>query len=145
MNKAINKGYLKKDSNPCEHSNGFSEFSSPTPNKSFLSVEETRNLIEHATEYKDGVMLAYFSLACFSGLRPWEIHGGAFKSPTDCDPLTWDDIDLESKNPEILVSDEHAKTRVTRWAPIQNSNINLKALLLHSKELDHELYNYQKL
>jgi hypothetical protein len=139
MNRAIDKGYVRRGANPCEHSNGFSELPSPTPNKSFLSIKETQDLIRHATEYKGGIMLAYFSMACFSGLRPWEIHGGAFKSPIDADPLTWDDIYLENEYPEILVTEEQSKTRTIRYAPLGDYNINLINLLLHAKERCHHL------
>ena len=139
MNRAVSKGYLRKDGNPCETYNGFSELPSSTPNKTFLTVSETQALIKNATEYKEGIMLAYFSLACFSGLRPHEIHGDAFRSPKDCDPLTWNDIDLNSDNPEIFVSEEQAKTRVTRWAPLGDHNINLRILLNYAKELGHDL------
>jgi hypothetical protein len=139
MNRAIDKGYVRKDGNPCEQRNGFSELPSPSPSKTFLSIKETRALIKHATEYKEGVMLAYFSLACFSGLRPHEIHGGAFRSPKDCDPLTWNDIDLDSESPEIFVSDEQAKTSVARWAPLGNHNLNLRLLLLHTKASGKDL------
>jgi integrase len=139
MNRAISKGYLRKDGNPCETYNGFSELPSSTPNKNFLTVSQTQALIKNATEYKEGIMLAYFSLACFSGLRPHEIHGDAFRSPKDCDPLTWNDIDLDSDNPEIFVSEEQAKTRLTRWAPLGEHNINLRILLNYAKELGHDL------
>ncbi len=139
MNRAIQKGYLKKDGNPCETFNGFSELPSPSPSKTFLTIDEARSLIKHATEYKDGVMLAYFSLACFSGLRPFEIHGGAFKSPVGADPLSWNDINLDSSSPEILVSEERAKTRITRWAPLQEYNHNLQILLSYAKDLKFDL------
>jgi integrase len=139
MNRAISKGYLRKDGNPCETYNGFSELPSSTPNKNFLTVSQTQALIKNATEYKDGIMLAYFSLACFSGLRPHEIHGDAFRSPKDCDPLIWNDIDLNSDNPEIFVSEEQAKTRVTRWAPLGDHNMNLRILLNYAKGLGHDL------
>jgi hypothetical protein len=139
MNRAIDKGYVKKGGNPCEHSNGFSELPSPSPNKSFLTIKEAQCLIKHATEYKDGIMLSYFSLACFSGLRPWEIHGGAFKSPVDAAPLTWDDIYLENEHPEILVTEEKSKTRTIRYAPLGDFNINLRNLLIYSKNQGHDL------
>ena len=139
MNRAISKGYLRKDGNPCEIYNGFSELPSSTPNKTFLTVSETQALIKNATEYKEGIMLGYFSLACFSGLRPQEIHGDAFRSPKDCDPLTWDDIELESENSEILVTEDQAKTRMIRWAPINDYNYNLKVLLLTAKEANKAL------
>lgn len=139
MNRAIDKGYVRKGGNPCEHSNGFSELPSSTPNKSFLSIKETQALIKNATEYKDGIMLSYFSLACFSGLRPWEIHGGAFKSPLDADPLTWDDIHLENEFPEIMVTEEQSKTRTIRYAPLGDFNINLRNLLIYSKNQGHDL------
>jgi hypothetical protein len=139
MNRAIQKGYVKKDGNPCESYNGFSELPSPSPSKTFLKIDEARSLIKQATEYKDGVMLAYFSLACFSGLRPFEIHGGAFRSPVGADPLTWDDINLDTSSPEILVSEERAKTRMTRWAPLQEYNHNLQILLSYAKDLKFDL------
>ena len=139
MNRAIQKGYVKKDGNPCEVHNGFPETPTPTPSKTFLSVEETRELIKNATEYKDGIMLAYFSLACFSGLRPFEIHGGAFRSPVGADPLKWEDINLNSQHAEILVSEQQSKTRFTRWAPLRDYNANLQILLNHSKNLGYEL------
>ena len=60
MNRAISKGYLRKDGNPCEIYNGFSELPSSTPNKTFLTVSETQALIKNATEYKEGIMLGYF-------------------------------------------------------------------------------------
>ena len=104
-----------------------------------LGKDEAESLIKHAKEYKNGVMLSYFSLACFSGLRPFEIHGGAFRSPSDCDPLKWDDIDLEAELPEIRVSEDQAKTRTSRWAPIKSYNLNLKKLLLSAKKLGHDL------
>lgn len=139
MNRAIQKGYAKKDGNPCEVNNGFPETPTPTPSKTFLSVEETRELIKNATEYKEGIMLAYFSLACFSGLRPFEIHGGAFRSPIGADPLKWEDINLNSLHAEILVSEQHSKTRFTRWAPLRDYNANLQILLNHAKNLGHDL------
>ena len=139
MNRAIQKGYVKKDGNPCEIENGFCELPSPTASKTFLSVEETRELIKNATTYKDGIMLAYFSLACFSGLRPYEIHGGAFRSPVGADPLRWEDINLHSQHAEILVSEQQSKTRFTRWAPLRDYNANLQILLNHSRSLGHEL------
>lgn len=139
MNRAIEKGYVKRDGNPCEIRNGFSELPSPSPSKTFLSIEETRELIKNATEYKDGIMLAYFSLACFSGLRPYEIHGGGFRSPVNADPLRWEDINLQSQHSEILVSEQQSKTRFTRWAPLKDYNLNLQILLNHCKSLGHEL------
>lgn len=139
MNRAIEKGYVKKDGNPCETYNGFSDLPSTAPSKTFLMITEAESLIKHAKEYKNGIMLSYFSLACFSGLRPFEIHGGAFRSPSDCDPLKWDDIDLEAEFPEIRVSEDQAKTRTSRWAPIKSYNLNLKKLLLSAKKLGHDL------
>ena len=84
-------------------------------------------------------MLSYFSLACFSGLRPHEIHGGAFRSPIGADPLVWEDINLDSSTPEILVPEEKSKTRMTRWAPLKEYNLNLKILLHHARNLGHQL------
>ena len=139
INRGIQKGYVKKDGNPCEACNGFSDLPSPTPSKTFLKIDEARTLIKNATEYKDGMMLSYFSLACFSGLRPHEIHGGAFRSPIGADPLVWEDINLDSSTPEILVSEEKSKTRMTRWAPLQEYNLNLKILLHHARNLGHQL------
>lgn len=98
-----------------------------------LSVEEPRNLIEHATANKDGLMPTYFSISCFSDLSPREIHGGVFKPPTDYDPIKWDDIKLVSKDPKILVSEEHAKTRITRRPHVKTSVTKLKAVFFALK------------
>ena len=137
MNRAIQKVYVKKDGNPCEIHNGFPE--TPTQSKTFLSVEETRELIKNATKYKAGIILAYFSLACFSGLRPYEIHGGAFRSPVGADPLRWEDINLHSQHAKILVSEKQSKTRFTRWSPLWDYNANLQILLNHARNLGHDL------
>lgn len=139
LNRGIQKGYIRRDGNPCEVSNGFSGIPSPSPVKTFLSIHETQSLIKNSSEYKNGIMLSYFALACFSGLRPHEIHGGAFKSPKGADPLRWNDINLESDDPEILVSEDRAKTRMARWAPIKEYNLNLQIILNHSKQLNHDL------
>lgn len=139
FNRGIHKGYVKKDGNPCDICNGFSDLSSPTASKTFLEIDEARTLIKHASEYKDGIMLSYFSLACFSGLRPHEIHAGAFRSPIGADPLVWEDINLDSLTPEILVPEEKSKTRMTRWAPLKEYNLNLTILLHHARNLGHQL------
>ena len=55
------------------------------------------------------------------------------------DPLKWEDIDLEAEFPEIRFSEDQAKTRTSRWAPIKSYNLNLKKLLLSAKKLGHEL------
>jgi len=47
MNRAISKGYLRKDGNPCEIYNGFSELSSSTPNKT-LNFSSTRIISGYA-------------------------------------------------------------------------------------------------
>jgi integrase len=139
LNRGIQKGYVRKDGNPCEVSNGFSGVPTPTPVKTFLSIYQTQSLIKNSSEYKNGIMLSYFALACFSGLQPHEIHGGAFRSPNDADPLTWNDINLESDDPEILVSEDRAKTRMARWAPLKEYNLNLQIILNHAKQLNHDL------
>jgi len=47
MNRAVSKGYLRKDGNPCEIYNGFSELSSSTPNKT-LNFSSTRIISGYA-------------------------------------------------------------------------------------------------
>jgi hypothetical protein len=54
-----------------------------------LSIEETREQIKNVTEYKDGIILDNFSLACFTDLRPNEIHRGGFRLLVSADPLRW--------------------------------------------------------
>lgn len=64
------------------------------------------------------------------------MYGCAFKRPTDCDPIKWDDKKLVSKDLEILISEEQAKTRIKRRPHIKTSVTKLKALFFwHSKEV----------
>ena len=84
-------------------------------------------------------MLAYFSLACFSGLRPYEIHAGSFRYPVGADPLRWKEINLNSQQAKILVSEQQSKTRLTRWVPLREYNANLQILLNHSRNPGDDL------
>ena len=45
-----------------------------------LKVEQARRLIEMASAHRDGIILAYFSIALFCGIRPAEIHGGLMRT-----------------------------------------------------------------
>ena len=83
-----------------------------------LTVEEARRLIEVASAHRDGIILAYFSIALFCGIRPAEIHGGLMRSKASKEtrPITWEDMELDSENPVIRLT--RTKGRRPRIVPI---------------------------
>ena len=83
-----------------------------------LKVEQARRLIEMASAHRDGIILAYFSIALFCGIRPAEIHGGLMRSKASKEtrPITWEDMELDSENPVIRLT--QTKGRRPRIVPI---------------------------
>ena len=90
-----------------------------------LSVEKAGRLISVASDHKDGVMLPYFSIALFCGIRPAEIHGGLMrtKASKETRPITWEDMELDSEDPVIRLT--RTKGRRPRIVPIPSNCITL--------------------
>jgi integrase len=72
-----------------------------TEEPSVLSLNDCRNLLAAAREYKEGLLLPYVAISLFGGLRPTEISR-----------ITWDRIDL--KDGTITLDGSMAKTRQRR-------------------------------
>tara|TARA_Y100000589_G_C27103179_1_gene608941 strand:- start:27 stop:1322 length:1296 start_codon:yes stop_codon:yes gene_type:complete len=107
------------------------EKSIPKP-KTILAIGEARALVEQARSFRGGELLAYVSLALFTGLRPSEIHGGEYEkhgAPGNM-PLAWEDIRLDSDTPEIFVSDDKKQGR-SRTAPIPKNCVVLLCEVTH--------------
>ncbi len=90
-----------------------------------LSLEEAQRLISAASKNKDGVILAYFSIAMFCGIRPTEIHGGLMrtKASRETRPIDWEDLELDADTPVIRLS--KTKGRRPRIVPIPPNCVSL--------------------
>jgi integrase len=75
------------------------------------AVGEVRALLEAAKDYKDGVMLPYFALAFFAGLRPKELSR-----------LEWKHVSLEEK--VIRIGSDIAKLRQRRVVELPGNCID---------------------
>ena len=98
---------------------------------SIFSCDQVKELIKQAALYNQGSHLAYFSILCFSGLRPSEIHDGLLwgKSKTDAEPMTWDWVRLDYQPAQILL--ERSKASL-RNAPIyKNLQVILRSCIRH--------------
>jgi len=69
---------------------------------SILTPKQTQDLLNGTRAYGGGLMLPYFAIGAFAGLRPEELRR-----------LTWDAIDFEAG--EIYVSHEDSKTAQDRF------------------------------
>ena len=100
--------------------------------KTILTIQQAEKLVQRL-ESSGKELLAYVSLALFTGLRPSEIHGGEFDrhGAKGNFPLRWEDIRLDGDEPEVFVSDDKKQGR-SRTAPIP---ANCKALLGEVKDL----------
>jgi integrase len=76
-----------------------------------LALEDCRNLLAAARDYKDGLLLPYIVLGLFAGLRPAELSR-----------LTWDKIDLEEGT--VTLDGSMAKTRQRRIVKVSDNAID---------------------
>jgi len=96
-----------------------------------FSCYQVKELIKHAASYNKGSHLAYFSLLCFSGLRPSEIHDGLLwdSKKANTEPMIWEWVRLDYKPPQILL--DRSKVSL-RNAPIfRNLEIILRRCFNH--------------
>jgi integrase len=75
-----------------------------------LDLAEIKSLLQAAKEYKKGVMLPYFALAVFAGMRPKELAR-----------LQWQHVSLEEK--VIRVGSDIAKLRQRRVVELEDNSI----------------------
>ncbi|MBP7829586.1 MAG: tyrosine-type recombinase/integrase [Kiritimatiellae bacterium] len=81
-----------------------------------FTPQEVRSLMFVAKEYQLGLMLPYFAIGCFAGLKSEELRR-----------LTWEDINFETR--EIYVSPEAAKTSEDRFVPMQDNLVEWLQLI----------------
>jgi integrase len=92
-------------------------------NIAVLTADQAEKLMRAAEDYREGKMVPFYALALFVGIRP---NG-------ELSRLTWDDIDLASR--EIHIRKSIAKTKTPRTIPIPD---NLAEWLL--KYHDRHIY-----
>ena len=81
-----------------------------------FTPQDIRALMFAAKDYQLGMMLPYFAIGCFAGLRPEELRR-----------ITWEDINFETR--EIYVSPEAAKTSDDRFVPMQDNLVEWLQLI----------------